>query len=563
MSYSFSWGSLLQNQWIDRTALASAMQSFIFYSITGSNQPTSSPNFDTTSNRFLTKANINSYVYSPIYTSTGVSKTSSQYICVQDLVPQSLTFSVYTGFSSPQSMIYNPNDGLIYVVDSDAGNINRMQIGGNVHDINGGSSYPYFYNLTYSNIYSFNPLQLGTSSYVFGSPGSASGITLSYYGTVSTINYTSTSPTWTNSYSYLTDWTVNSRIDYDMNKIYLVGQSNIYGDNGGLRIFDINSHQLITVPYGNNYYYYYRLSINILTDKLIITSGSSIYSLNRPTKSSDLFSQLNGLTNSLTQIFFEKDSNGRDIFFSSSIIQVGNYLCLMSTQDTSSGGGSIYGSPYLGIFNSVLSGSTYSLVATYSFPTAVFKTYYYARGVTYYDTIYNKLYLVDKGTSSVTVVDVSGGLSTNGVNGSNFVNTPNTWTNIFTCYFNGGNPPSSNYSTLSINILSYADVNVVINPNNGDMYCSCYFNTSPGAIPDYLITYLVNRKANNLSEFVNSYYYGVHFSQLISANGFNLYGSSGNTIIWANNPSSGGNYNGVWSTDGTLIKYGLNITGVK
>jgi hypothetical protein len=95
------------------------------------------------------------------------------------------------------------------------------------------------------------------------------------------------------------------------------------------------------------------------------------------------------------------------------------------------------------------------------------------------------------------------------------------------------------------------------------MWCTCYFNQTPGASPDYKITYLVNRKSTNLVDFIKNVYNGIYFTQLISASGFNLYGCGGNTVIWANNSSTGGDNNGAWSNDGTFIKYGLNITGVK
>ena len=245
MSYTFSWGSLLQNQWIDRTALSSAIQSFIFYSITNSNQPTSSPNFDITSNHFLTKNDINNFLYSPQFTSTGIDKLDNQYISVKDLVPQSLTFSIYTGFSSPSIMLYNDNDNLIYVGDNDAGNISSYNNGGKI------------YNLTYSNIYSFNPLQLGTSSYVFGPPLSTTGITLSFYGTISMPNY----PYW----SYLNDYTYETSVDNEYGLLFLTGYSQ--QDNGGLRIFDINTHELITIPYGINQPYC-RLSFTLLNNNI-------------------------------------------------------------------------------------------------------------------------------------------------------------------------------------------------------------------------------------------------------------------------------------------------------
>ena len=554
MSYTFSWGSLLQNQWIDSTALNSALQSFIFYSITGSNQPTSEPNFDTTSNRFLTKPDINNYIWNVEYTTSGVSKENNQYVAVQDLVPQSLTFSVYTGFSSPSVMIYNPNDGLMYVADNDAGNISSYNNSG------------YYYNLTYSNIYSFNPLQLGTSSYVYGLPGSASGITVSFYGTVSM--------PYAPYYSYLNDFSYNTGIDKDNGLLFLTGFSR--QDGGGLRIFDINTHELITIPYGVNQTYC-RLSFTLLNNTIFIqsydaTSATTFknYSLNRPQSglSMSLHNQLNGLTSSLKQIYFVKDPNNNKVIVDggSRFLQVGNYICTMGSDSTSS--------PNMGIYNYTPTGNTYSLYTTYigtstinyntvgtnkfvTNPLVVTGYSDYARSL-YLDSANNRLYISDSGSSCTSIVDVSN-------------SDPTLWTTLFTIYFNA---PVSNIDTTPSTISltrslgsynghsCYGEATFFKNPNNSQLYLNIDFVYNVGLNRVFTSLNLVNQIVtytqllSSVNNFLTSKYNTLNLTNFVSAGGFNLYGCYAQTTVWS--PSSP-----PWYNDGTITKYGLNITGVK
>jgi len=535
MSYTFSWGSLSQNQWIDSTALYSAMQSFLFYSITGSNQPTSSPNFNINSNRFLTKSKINQYVYNPQFTATASSKLSNQYIAKQDLIPQPPTFSVYTGFSSPNAMLYNPNDGLMYVADNDAGNIN---------------------NASYSNIYSFNPFQLATASYVFGPPGSSTGITLSFYGTVS-------------AGVYLHDYSHCTQADTARGLLYLTGYTPD-GGSGGLRIFDINTHELITIPYGSNTLYY-RQTISIIGNNIFLQNASdpfTAYVLNRPLSglSQSLNSQLNGLTSSLKQITYDLDG-------SNNIVDELTYFTQLNNGYMAALGGKSSSSINLGIYSTSPVINNYTLYTTYPGTTSVAQpagtkkfvtnvlniTGYdnYARGL-YLDSINNRLYISDSGSSCINVIDSSD-------------NDPKNWITLFTIFLNApNNGASTDVSTPSLtqnlgqysSSIAYGESNLFINPNNNLLYCSIDFVYSDTNNPRvYKSLHVINRSITyndliiNPSSFFSDTFPVLNISKFISAGGFNLYGYSSGLTIW--------NGGVAWKTDGTFIKYGLNITGFK
>jgi len=523
MSYTFTWGSLLQNQWIDSTALNSALQSFVFYSITGSNQPTSSPNFVTTSNHFLTKVDINNYIYSPEFTSTGISKLDNQYIAVRDLIPQPITFSIYYGFAGPSDMMYNPNDELIYVADIQAGSWKR--------DSNN-------YNLTYSNIYCFNPLSLGTSSESIGNAGVTTSIPITYLGTISAPNY----PYW----SYITDFSYTAKCDTSNNKIYLTGHSTISGEPGGLRIFDINSHQLITITYSQNgnTTQYYRIGVNILENILVLPSKSGTFQIDRPTSSSELSSIRNALQSTLKLITFET-SSGAIADSSFTMIQVGNYLCVMGEVSTSS--------TRMGIYNITPTGNHYSLYTTYpGYNTTTslanqkkYATYgwsgnnnNYSKGF-YYDSDNKRLYIADLGTSCITVINVSN-------------SDPNNWITIFTCFFNYSNP--TNHSTF-VDTSHHAQFAIFKAPN-GNLYCSVTYLYNLTTTQFKLITHIINPIATNENNFISTTYNDIGIDILISAGGLNLYGSHTFT-------QSQPYYSAGYQNSGIITKYGLNITGAK
>jgi len=553
MSYTFSWSSLLPTQWIDNTSLYSAMLGFNFYSKDVDNNISSIPNFDITSNHFLTKENANNYIYNPEYTSTGIGKSMSQYIARQDLVIASLTYSVFTGFSSPSVMLYNPNDELIYVADLDAGNINSS---------------------VYSNIYSFSPYQLGTGSSTFSLPGSSTGITLSFYGTVS-------------AGVYLNDFSYSCVTDEDNGLLYLTGYDNTSGDGdeypavslyGGLRIFDVNTHELITIPYGVNQANC-RQSMTVLSNKILLQSRKKnlsgaetvAYIMNKPVSglTTLLKNQLNGLKSSLKEINYQTDTINYNVIANAaaSTVEVKNslgnsYLCIIGAQ-------SKVCSINMGIYNINPVGNTFSLYSVYkgtnsintnthgtsSFVTKIFKpgdTSFdgYARGL-FFDKNNFRLYMPDLGASCINIIDAS--------------KDPKLWTTIATIYINSTSETSSLSLTQNLGLTSSYYINSQVsfftNPNNGFIQAgvvSIYSVSHPAV---YLSLNVINptitytELVTNPNNLFTDKHDGLFVSNFISAQGVNLYGCNAGVSGWT------GEVNRY--KDGTFTKYGLNITGTK
>lgn len=485
-----AYANLISNQYINRFELQDAFNKFKFYpSVVGS---TMIPSY-----KWLTKGEVTSFI-DQIDLSRMLNKTSNQLITKLDLVEQALVFTEFTNFVSPSLLYYyNPSgtDPRLYILDLDQGAADKYLNPGNV---------------TKSNIYWINPNNLDPNNL-------AVPPTKNYVGNVL-------------DYSYCV------KIDPLYNRLYLTGFTPGLGSGDtttGLKIYDIATNTTKNIYYDSNTIAS-RLSINILADKLIVSSSTGTYKIPRLPNLADINSSILVNFDIRVGLSYSIANRGSDM------VSVGNNLWVISS-------GSSTIDPVLGIFNDT-SGTDFTLnsfISTFDITNDVttgFKTsmpdlsYNYTRynRSLYYDIAKNKMYLSDLGSNTITVFNTL----TNSIIG-HYTFTKNTDFNI----------------TTSDTDSFYYDARFVVNERSGDLMISGRMSNrlSPTAPATEYKSFLINRDCTDSSNILSGVTYSLAFNQLVETNSSRfLYGAISGDIMWTT-----GAYT---AADGKIIQYGRIVT---